>query len=136
MPSPADELAPSVTEMVQSLLQAYDSRVTDRGMFADLSARQTVHFGDPQTTRPGRLELLVLAMDPEMNPQFDQMRCLSVRVCKSRDGGFASLSCLHGTRADLRAALERIAADPAFLLDRIHELADGLPEETNPDVWR
>jgi hypothetical protein len=46
------------------------------------------------------------------------------------------VSCLHGTKAELRAELEELGHDPQYLVERVSELADGLPEETNPDAWR
>jgi hypothetical protein len=75
-------------------------------------------------------------MDPKLDPKFASQRFLSVRVIKSVVHGYVSLSCFHGTRAELRVLLEGQASQPDLLMQRISELADGLPEETNPEIWR
>ena len=79
---------------------------------------------------------MVMSMDPRLDPSYDELRFLSVRVMKSRQGGYSSSTCLHGTRDQLREHLMVLAHDPGFLVDRVSELADGLPEESNPDIWR
>lgn len=131
-----DDLREQTRAMVRDLLRQYDGCVSEQGRFAEFSAGRTVHFGDPAVSLPGRVELLLMAMDPAIDARFATQRFVSVRVMKSRDGGFVSLSCLHGTRDELRRSLEQQADDPGFLVARIGELADGLPEETDPDIWR
>ena len=131
-----DDLREQTRAMVRDLLRQYDERVAERGHFPDFSAGRAVQFGDPAVSLPGRVDLVLMAMDPAIDARFATQRFISVRVMKSRDGGFASLSCLHGTRDELRRALREQAEDPDFLVARIGELADGLPEETDPDIWR
>ena len=130
------ELGKAISETVAELLKSFDSRVPERGEFQDLRAWREFHFDDPDTTLPGKFELAVLNMDKRLDPTFDFMRFLSVRVMKSRKGGYTSVSCLHSTREELREQLMMLAHDPEFLIERISELADGLPEESNPDLWR
>ena len=130
------QLGPVLSGMVADLLHCYDERVPERGAFADVRVSRPFHFGDPSTTLPGKVELVVMNMDREMDPQFSEMRFVSVRVVKSREGGFVSMSCLHSTKARLRDHLEELVLDPAFFVERVEELAAGLPEETNPDMWR
>jgi hypothetical protein len=129
-------LADTLRDMLREILAKFDERVSERGTFPDLRVTRDHHFGDPAIHRPGRLELIVMSMDPKLDPKFDFQRFLSVRVIKSVVHGYVSLSCFHGTRAELRAQLEAQAARPDLLLGRIRELADGLPEETNPEIWR
>lgn len=130
------QLGPLLSGMVADLLRYYDERVPERGAFPDVRVSRPFHFGDPGTTMPGKVELVVMNMDREMDPQFSEMRFVSVRVVKSREGGFVSMSCLHSTKAQLRARLEDLRHDPDFFIERVEELAAGLPEETNPDLWR
>lgn len=131
-----DPLADTLRDMLREILATYDERVSERGSFPDLRVMRDHHFGDPDIHRPGRLELIVMSMDPKLDPKFESQRFLSVRVVKSVAHGYVSLSCFHGTRAQLRAQLEAQAACPDLLSGRISELADGLPEETNPEIWR
>lgn len=133
---PTDGLSEAASSIVRSLLAQFEERVSERGPFPDLQAGRTVQFGDPDTAMPGRVDLLVLNMDSGTDPAFNELRFVSVRVRRAIHGGFASLSCLHGRKAELRKQLEDLADDPAFLVERIEELAHGLPEETNPDLWK
>ena len=126
----------ALVAMLRDLLRRYDEFVTERGPFPDLSARARVHFGDPDTTLPASLEMIVMNMHSSDEPQFVTQRFVSVRVAKGRSGGFVSLSCFHGTKKELRELLEEQADDPSALVVRVNELAEGLPEETNHDVWR
>jgi hypothetical protein len=135
MPS-RDDLNRIMSEVVSELLRYYDERVPERAEFPDVRVGRSVHFDDPQTTRPGRVELVVMHMDKRLDPRYERLRFVSVRVMKSREGGFASSTCLHGEKRALREQLESLVSDPAFLVERVSELADGLPEATNPDLWK
>jgi hypothetical protein len=130
------EIEKALAECLRDILRHYDERVTERSAFNDLRAWREVHFDDPDMTLPGKLELVVMSMDERLDPSYVTLRFLSVRVMKSRQGGYASMTCLHGTKVELREQLDVLLHDPDFLVDRVRELADGLPEETNPDVWR
>ncbi|MGI8905854.1 MAG: hypothetical protein ACR2IE_05105 [Candidatus Sumerlaeaceae bacterium] len=131
-----DEMNQAVREMLDEILAVYEERVPARSKFPDLRAGRRVHFGDPSITLPGRVELAVMHMDAEIDRQFDSLRFLAVRVWKSRNGGMASTTCFHATKDTLQDELERQLEDPSYIIDRVEELAHGLPEETNPDVWR
>lgn len=131
-----DEMVKTVQELVSDLLRHYDERVPERGEFPDVRVGRTVQFGDPDVSLPGWVELVVMHMDARLDPKFDLMRFVSVRVMKSREGGYASLTCFHGPKDEVRKNLEEQLRDPEFLIERISELAEGLPEETNPDLWR
>jgi hypothetical protein len=126
----------TISSMLTELLRRYDEAVAERGPFRDLCARRPVFFGDPLTTMPAHVELMIMHMNADDEPGFVTQRFLSVRVTKSREHGFVSLSCLHGNKAELRARLHEEAANPEFLVQRVSELAQGLPEESNPDIWR
>ena len=130
------EIRAAVVEIVEEILQHYDERVTEHSAFPDVRVGRKVYFGDRLTTMPGRIEIVVMNMDKRHDPAFDRMRFLSVRVMKSREGGYASVTCLHGDKAEVRRELEGFVDYPEFLLGHIDELANGLPEETNPDIWR
>ena len=132
----AEPLADLLRDMLGEILAKFDEQVSERGPFPDLRVQRDHHFGDPGIHRPGRLELAVMSMDPKLDPKFASQRFLSVRVIKSVVHGYVSLSCFHGTRAELRTLLEGQASQPDLLMQRISELADGLPEETNPEIWR
>ena len=131
-----DEMADTVREMIGEILRNYGKRVPERGEFPDLRVGRPAQFGDPTVSLPGRVELIVMHMDARLDPQFDLMRFVSVQVMKSREGGYASLTCFHGTAEEVRKQLEEQGQEPDFLIDRIWELSEGLPEETNPDLWR
>jgi hypothetical protein len=134
--SDREEIGQAVQEILREILPVYDELVPARSTFPDVRAGRKVHFGDPEITMPGRIELAVMHMDAELDRTFDSLRFLAVRVWKSRDGGIASTTCFHGAKKELKQELLRQADDPEFLIDRVQELADGLPEETNPDIWR
>ena len=114
----------------------FDEHVPDAGAFADLRASRTVYFGDPDTSQPGRIELAVMHMNTEIDRGYAALRFLSVRVWKSPRGGMASQTCFHLPKDVLKRELQDQESEPSFLVDRVEELAHGLPEETNPDVWR
>ena len=130
------EIRKAVIEIVEEILESYDKHVPECAAFPDLRVGRKVFFGDRLTTMPGRVELVVMNMDKRHDPDFDRMRFLSLRVMKSREGGYASVTCLHGDKAEVRRELEGFVDFPEFLLARIDELSNGLPEETNPDIWR
>jgi len=130
------DLGEVIEDLLRQILQVYNERVPERGKFNDVRAGAPVHFGDPRTTRPGRIELAVMHMDTEIDRNYDEIRFLAVRVWKSREGGIASSTCFHAPKASLKAQLEEEVSAPHFLVDRVEELAHGLPEETNPDIWR
>src|SRR5437868_562844 len=99
------ELSNVMSEMVREILEKFDSRVPDTGPFRDLNAGRQYHFGDPATSLPGKIELIVMNMDVALDPRFQNLRFVSVRVMKSREGGFSSSTCLHGPKAELREQL-------------------------------
>lgn len=131
-----DEMVETVQGLVGDLLRTFNERVPERGEFPDVRVGRPVQFGDPDVSLPGRVELVVMNMDARLDPAFDRMRFVSVRVMKSREGGYASLTCFHGPKDEVHRSLEEQLRDPEFLIERISELAEGLPEETNPDLWR
>jgi hypothetical protein len=130
------ELIPVVRQMVAELLESYEKQIPDSGEFRDLRVWRQVQFGDPGTALPGKLELVIMSMDARLDPKYQDLRFLAVRVMKSRAGGYASSTCLHGSKAELKSDLEKLLVKSDLLLSRIRELADGLTEETNPDIWR
>ena len=134
--SDRNEIAEAVQQMLDDILSEYEERVPARSVFPDLKAGRKVQFGDPSVAMPGRVELAVMHMDAELDKQFDSLRFLAIRVWKGRQGGTASTTCFHGPKPALKQQLEEEAEKPDYIVDRIWELADGLPEETNPDIWR
>ena len=130
------EISETLQELLTGLLRDYDARVPEAGAFNDLRVKQQVYFGPEQEVMPGVLELAVMHMDGQVNASNQNLRFIAVRVKKSARGGAASSTALHGTREELKAALEQERKRPAILLDRVEELASGLPEETNPSFWR
>lgn len=130
------EIITTLSEILGDLLSVYDERVSDEGPFNDLRVKRQVHYGDPDTTSPGLLEVVVMSMDEKLNPVNRTMRFVAVRVKKSSRGGTVSSTCYHGTKESLRTDLEREKRTPALLLERVEELASGLPEETNSNLWR
>lgn len=136
MTSDYNDLTETVVELVDQLLDVYDAKVPVEGNFNDLRVRRSVYFGDPSICLPGHLELAIMNMDAKLDPSYKRLRFLAVRVMKASDGGWASLTCFHGDRNQLRTQLEKQRTGPEYLVDRVLELADGLPEETNPDMWR
>lgn len=131
-----DEIINALKELVADVLREYDARVTDSGHFADLRFKRQVYFGDPEVALPGLLELAVMNMDDQLNPDNKTMRFAAVRVKKSARGGTVSSTCFHGTKTEVKAALELERTAPSALLARVEELSSGLPEETNPSLWR
>lgn len=126
----------AVCGLVRDLLARYDEAVTEAGPFEDQRVQCAYQFGDPGVARPGTIELALMPMDPKIDPKYHSLRFLAVRVRKSREGGWASATCLHGTRAGLRTSLEGLLRNPAPVVNRIDQLANGLAEETDPDLWR
>ena len=131
-----DNVATAVRSVLKELLEDYRRRVPDRGPFRDLAAGIQVHFGDPTVTLPGRLEIIVMSMDPRIDTRHDTLRFISVRVRKSREGGYASSTCLHGTKDELYEQLTEQLDNPHLIVERVRQLAEGLPEETDPDIWK
>lgn len=131
-----NEIYSALQELVGEILQAFDHKVSETGPFPDLRVKQQLYYGDPAVNQPGMLELTVMNMDQQINPQHSSTRFLALRVKKSPRGGTVSATCFHGTKSELRAELEREQKDPTILAERVQELASGLPEETNPNLWR
>lgn len=130
------EIRTAVMEILTEMLNHYDARVTTEGQFDDLRLKRQVEFGDPDTTSPGLLELTVMAMGDSVNPAHRSQRFLAVRVKRSARGGMVSTTLFHGTKDQLRDALERERKQPDALALAVEELLFGLPEETNPNLWR
>ncbi len=131
-----NEMTETVQTLLHDLLRDYEERVPEEGVFPDLRVGRMIQFGDPAISSPGRIELVVMNMDARLDPAFHYMRFVSVQVMKSREGGYVAVTCFHGRKEELRVSLSDQITEPDFLIDRISELADGLPEETNPDIWR
>lgn len=130
------DVGAALDEMLVEILRVFDARVPAEGPFDDVRFKRQVVFGDPETAAPGLLELTVMAMDDSVNPANRRLRFLALRVKRSPRGGTVSSTCFHGTADQLRADLEKSRQRPELLLHAIEELLFGLPEETNPDVWR
>lgn len=130
------EIATILSSMLADLLQVYDEKVSAEGTFNDVRLKRQVYFGEVGTSQPGLIELTVMHMDEKLNPENRRLRFVAVRVKKSPRGGTVSSTCFHGTKEELRAELEREMRSPSILLERVEELASGLPEETNPELWR
>lgn len=131
-----EQIAEAVSRLLSELLVHFDKKVPEQGPFPDLRARCEVEFGDPSTDAPGWLELDVMPMEVKLDPNYNRIRFISVRVMKSRKNGYASMTCLHCEKQELRQEIEAQIKDPEYLVQRVEELASGLPEETNPDVWK
>lgn len=130
------EISEALQEILTDILAAYEEKVPAEGAFNDFRVKRQVRFGDPATASPGLLELTVMAMDEKINPANRALRFLAIRVRKSPRGGVVSSTCFHGTTEKLRGELEREQRNPAMLVMIVQELLFGLPEETNPDMWR
>jgi len=135
MSNPA-EIAEYLRELLLQLLRDFDTQVTDSGAFSDYRVKMQFHYGDPATTLPGMLEIAVMNMDENLDTRNRDLRFVAVRVKKSPRGGSASSTCFHGTKAEVRQHLQDELQQPTILLQRVQELASGLPEETNPALWR
>lgn len=134
--SAGSDIVTSLQEMLGELLAVYDEKVPAEGPFNDVRFKRQVHYGDPKSTSPGLLEITVMSMDEKLNPVNRPLRFMALRVKRNSRGGTASSTCFHGTKEHVRAELEREKLDPALLMERIEELASGLPEETNSNLWR
>src|SRR5690348_13490437 len=130
------EIIDALQELLREILERYDEKVAEEGPFNDLRVKRQLQFGDPSVTMAGLLELTVMHMEDQLNPSHRTIRFIAVRVKKSPRGGAVSSTCLHGTKEELRFELERELRHPELLLERVEELASGLPEETNPGFWR
>ena len=131
-----DEISPILKEMLADMLRDFDTRVPELHAFPDFRIRRQAHFADPATTLPGILEIAIMSMDESLSPDRASQRFLAIRVKKSPRGGAVSCTCFHGTRDELKQHLQQELKAPAQLLNRIEELSHGLPEETNPAMWR
>lgn len=130
------EIEEALHAMLTELLDVYEQRVPESGPFNDVRVRRQVSYGDPATTQPGTLEIAIMSMDEQLNPANRSLRFLALRVKKSPRGGAVSSTCFHGTKADVHAEIQCELRTPQLLLERVQELASGLPEETNPGMWR
>ena len=130
------EIQNAIDEMLVELLRVFDAKVPVRGPFDDVRLKRQVQFGDPATSAPGMLELTIMAMDPGVNAANAALRFLAVRVRKSARGGTVSSTLFHGDNAALQANLEQERREPRLVLATVEELLFGLPEETNPNIWR
>ncbi|MCX7963554.1 MAG: hypothetical protein N2644_03585 [Candidatus Sumerlaea chitinivorans] len=131
--SPLTDVLPALLE---NLFATYDERVTECGPFPDHSVSARVAIEGMLGVRNVRLEISVRSMNKEINEAFQTQRFLAVRLHKTDGPGFVSATCYHGTKEELRSRLVALIANPADLTERIEELAHGLPEETDPDLWR
>ncbi len=124
--------------LVESLLARYEECVPARGLFPDLSASQPVRHRSSLSGSESEviLEMSIRAMNPEAGEAFDRVRFVCLRARNPRTQGFASATMFHGTKTELHQRLKRMRIDADELLDAARALLEGLPEETNPDLWR
>jgi len=64
------------------------------------------------------------------------LRFVALRARSPETQGFLSSTMFHGTKGELRSVLRRLLDDPAELLEAATALLEGLPEESDPDLWR
>lgn len=134
----SEKIVPIVQDLLEVILEEYDNRVSVLGPFQDLRVGKQIDFSfsDTELRNPGKLEFAVLNMDSGIDPLYDNKRFLSIRVKKTSRGGFVSTTLFHGTRDELKDSLLDEANQPVIVMQKLEELLSGLPEETNPDIWR
>lgn len=127
-----------IQDLLELILEEYDTRVTQRGPFPDLRVGKQVDFSfsEKPVNDPGKLEFAVLNMDAMIDSAYDDKRFLSMRVKKTSRGGFVSTTFFHGTFDELKNRLLDEAHNPQVIPEKLEELLSGLPEKTNPDLWR
>lgn len=143
-------LGPLLGDLAGALARRFDVEVSASGPFRDVGEGSPYAFPAQGASRSqraerqrtgqadadGRIDFVVMAMDPRIDPAYATVRFLSIRVRKSPDGGTASLTDYHGTSAQLKARLVSLSENPTPLAVHVSELADGLPEITSADIWR
>lgn len=127
-----------IQDLLELILEKYDERVTRRGAFPDLRVGKQVDFtfSEKPAEYPGKLEFAVLNMDAKIDSAYDDKRFLSMRIKKTSRGGFVSTTFFHGTFDELKDRLLDEAHQPQIIPEKLEELLSGLPEQTNPELWR
>jgi len=128
-------IASCLRELLQELISLVEKNVPETGPFRDISVGSTTETaGDfPESLH---LNLVVMHMDERLNPAFAPMRFLTIRVRKSPGGGVSSTTCFHAPGEKLLKELIRESKDPEILVEKVLELASGLPEKTSRNLWR
>ena len=132
------KLEEAVPVLVRTLLSRYDAAVPEKGLFSDLVAVERVHHRSSLNGSESEvfLEMAVRAMNPDADARFDRLRFVALRARSPETQGFLSSTMFHGTKGELRSVLRRLLDDPAELLEAATALLEGLPEESDPDLWR
>ncbi len=128
----------AISELLRELLVKFGEFVTAEGIFPDLVAtRHVCHRSSLNGSESVViLELAVRAMNPEFDPRFRTLRFLALRAHSPQTHGFISTTLFHAKADDLRKKLDELLANPQELLESATALLEGLPEESDPDLWR
>lgn len=128
----------AIPALLDDLLARFEAHVPVSDEFPDLTAKRRVRHDSSwnATHADVFLELSVRAMNPRAHPGFDHLRFLAMRARCPRTQGFVSTTLLHGPKEALRRQLEALRAQPAELVAMAAALLEGLPVETDPDLWR
>ncbi|MGB9691187.1 MAG: hypothetical protein ACPL7D_03370 [Candidatus Sumerlaeaceae bacterium] len=128
----------AIREMLHELVSKYGEFVAQAGLFPDLVAARRVRHRSSLNGSESEvvLEMAVRAMNPEFDPRFQSMRFLALRAHSPTTQGFISTTLLHASTQELRERLEGLLTDSQELLEAATQLIEGLPEESDPDLWR
>lgn len=131
-------LSQAIPKLLGELLSKYAEAVPEEGLFPDLVATEPVRHRSYLNGSECEiiLELAVRAMNPDFDPSFRRLRFLAVRAHSPETQGFVSTTLFHASTAELRSRLASLADDPAELIEAAQALIEGLPVETDPDLWR
>ncbi len=132
MPNPPP-LETVISELIFRLRLNTEERMPETGEFDDIRVAAPALFRDG--SNPGHLELTAMHMTQKIDPQYANLRFVVIRV-RTGGGGAASSTCLHGTRAELLQNLAQKDTVHELILQRVMELAAGLPQQSDPDKWK
>ena len=134
----AKTLEEAVPELLRELLTDFDAKVPSCGEFPDFVVTQKVSHVSALNGSESLvvLEFAVRAMNPEQQREFDTLRFLAIRARSLGSGGFVSTTLYHGEKNTLRGTLVRLSQDPTALIETVAALLEGLPEESDPALWR
>lgn len=131
-------LAEAIEKLLGELLEQFAAAVPEVGEFPELAVSHPVihrsHLNG--CVSEFTLELSIRAMNARVSADFGRLRYLRVRVGRAGSGGGVSATLFHATAPELRKKIEALRRDPTELVESATALVEGLPVETDPDLWR
>ncbi len=132
MPNPPP-LETVISELIFRLKLNIEERMPETGEFDDIRVAAPAVFSEATTA--GQLELTAMHMTKKIDPEYENLRFIVIRV-RTGGGGAASSTTLHGTRSEILENLGKKDTVHELIYHRVMELAAGLPQQSDPDMWK